>query len=96
MFILFIFFFHTDKHRRRNGTKPLLKTLFSDNLIQDRLITDYYFHVILYEDHDLTSDSISFYIARCLQEEAGIKYINYLEGKSFLCLSNSNNNEWLF
>ncbi|XP_046912237.2 dual specificity protein phosphatase 2 [Dermatophagoides farinae] len=66
--------------RRRNGTKPLLKTLFSDNLIQDRLITDYYFHVILYEDHDLTSDSISFYIARCLQEEAGIKYINYLEG----------------
>ncbi|XP_027195818.2 dual specificity protein phosphatase 4-like [Dermatophagoides pteronyssinus] len=66
--------------RRRNGTKPLLKTLFPDNLIQDRLLTDFYFHIILYEDHDLTSDSISFYIARCLQEEAGIKYINYLEG----------------
>ncbi|OTF80237.1 hypothetical protein BLA29_010167 [Euroglyphus maynei] len=42
--------------RRRNGTKPLLKTLFPDNLVQDRLITDFYFH-----------------------EEAGIKYINYLE-----------------
>lgn len=75
-----VFFLLLKYNSRRNGTKPLLETLFTDNLIRDRLRSDYYFHVILYEDDDLTSDSISFYIGRCLKEEAGIKYINYLEG----------------
>lgn len=29
----------------------------------------------------MTKDSFGQYVARCLQEEAGIKCINYLEGK---------------
>ncbi|KPM06651.1 Dual specificity phosphatase-like protein 3 [Sarcoptes scabiei] len=76
----FLSYFALFLSRRRNGNKPFLKTLFTDSKIRDRLSSDYYLHIILYEDHDLTSDSIAFYIARCLREEAGIKYIYYLEG----------------
>lgn len=78
----FLSYFALFLSRRRNGNKPFLKTLFTDSKIRDRLSSDYYLHIILYEDHDLTSDSIAFYIARCLREEAGIKYIYYLEGIS--------------
>lgn len=70
--LLFIF-------RRRNVKKPLLETIITDDCIRDRILSDHYFHIILYEELDFTNDSIGFYVARIL-EDAGIKSINYLEG----------------
>ena len=65
---------------RRNGNKPSLETIITDHSIRDRILSDYYYHIILYDDSDIGKDSFGLYVARCLQDEAGIKIVNYLEG----------------
>ena len=58
-----------------------MEAIFTDDSIRGRILSDSYFHIILYEELDFTDDSIGYYVARVL-EDAGIKTLNYLEGNN--------------
>ena len=58
------------------------KTIIPDQQIRDQLMTDFYYPIVLYEETDLSCDSIGSYVAKCLQLEAGIKTVHFLEGNA--------------
>lgn len=67
--------------RRRTGNRMPIKTIIPDQQIRDRLSSDFYYPIVLYEETDLTLDSIGSYVAKCLQVEVGIKTVHFLQGK---------------
>ena len=70
--------------RRRTGNRMPIKTIIPDQQIRDRLSTDYYYPVVVYEETDLTTDSIGSYVAKCLQMELGIKTVHILQGNKYV------------
>lgn len=44
------------------------------------MMADFY-SVVIYDERDLTKESFGLYVSNLLCEEAGIKCVNFLEGK---------------
>ncbi|RWS06440.1 WD repeat-containing protein 46-like protein, partial [Dinothrombium tinctorium] len=69
--------------RRRTGGRLPLRTVLPDVAVRERLLAGHYYPVILYEDSsskpDLV-DSMAYFVAKCLQQEADTKDIYILEG----------------
>ncbi|XP_022703999.1 dual specificity protein phosphatase 1-A-like [Varroa jacobsoni] len=72
--------------RRRLGNRLPLRTVIPDREVRDRLLAGLYSPVVLYEEATCTpgsqqqQDSMAAFVARCLQNEAGVSSVYILEG----------------
>ncbi|XP_054168413.1 dual specificity protein phosphatase 1-like [Oppia nitens] len=87
------FLIHNDSHiaksinihcpaiiRRRTGNRLPLRTIIPDQQIRDRLLADFYYPIVLYEESDIGCDTIGNYVSQCLQHEVGLKNVHFLQG----------------